>query len=370
LRLFVKGLWFNEQQIVAVFLYSEIMKRLKPETNFNKNHTQGLRTIVVLSFLIICYPLFSQIKKTPAAEEVSSEYFIEYIDISSRLSNNYVSKIEKDEFGMIWIGTYNGLYNFNPVDSTFLRKDNLRPGKFPSAIVLSLLPVDTAANGFEGKERAFETIPDLIISDVMMPEIDGIELCAFIKNDIRTSHIPIILLTARTSTVYEVDGLEMGADDYVRKPFDSQVIKSRVASQLGNRKKVRSHLVNQIRFEPNNVIKPVNREEEFIHKLSEIVENSINEEEFTIDTLADDLCMSQSTLYRKIKSLTGMSIVGFIRSIRLKKSTEILLTEDIKLSAVAYAVGFNDYKYFKKSFTQQYGVSPKEYRENAINEAS
>lgn len=229
--------------------------------------------------------------------------------------------------------------------------------------------IETASNGIEGKKIAEEIIPDLIVSDVMMPEMDGIELCKHLKNNIETSHIPIILLTARTSTVYEVDGLDTGADDYVHKPFDAKVIRSRVASQLENRKKVRAHLINKIRFESTPKIKPVNREEKFIHDLSATVEKSIQDELFSIESLADEFCMSQSTLYRKIKSLTGLSIAGFIRSIRLKKATEILITEDIKLSAVAYSVGFNDYKYFKKSFTQQYGVSPKEYRENALREA-
>jgi YesN/AraC family two-component response regulator len=212
-------------------------------------------------------------------------------------------------------------------------------------------------------------IPDIIISDVMMPEMDGIELCALLKNDIRTSHIPVILLTARTSTVHEVDGLESGADDYVRKPFDSRAIVSRVASQLDNRSKIRKHFYNQVRFNNHKSIKPVSKEEKFIDEVSEIVEKSIHKgDEFSIDKLADDLCMSQSTLYRKVKSLTGLSIVGFVRSMRLKKACEILLTEDIKLSAIAYNVGFNDYKYFKKSFIQQYGVSPKEYRDNALLE--
>lgn len=229
--------------------------------------------------------------------------------------------------------------------------------------------VETAVNGLEGKKLAFEVIPDLIISDVMMPEMDGIELCRCLKDDVRTSHIPIILLTARTSTVHEVDGLDKGADDYVRKPFDSKVIKSRVASQLENRQKVRAHLVNKIRFDSKSIVKPINREERFIQEISELVEKSMHDQYFSIEVLADELCMSQSTLYRKIKSLTGMSIAGFIRSIRLKKATEVLLTEDTKLSAVAYAVGFNDYKYFKKSFIQQYGVSPKEYREKAFDKA-
>lgn len=223
--------------------------------------------------------------------------------------------------------------------------------------------VDIAVNGLEGMNKAFNVIPDLIISDLMMPEMDGIELCEKLKSDIRTSHIPFILLTARTSTVHEVDGLETGADDYVRKPFDAKVIISRVASLLENRHKVRMYFVNKMRFESGVVIEPINKEEQFIEDLYERVGNSLHDKTFSVEVLANELCMSQSTLYRKIKSLTGLSIAGFIRSVRLKKSTDILLTEDIKLSAVAYAVGFNDYKYFKKSFIEQYGISPKEFRE-------
>jgi len=198
----------------------------------------------------------------------------------------------------------------------------------------------------------------------MMPEMDGIELCQALKSNINTSHIPIILLTARTSTVYEVDGLETGADDYIRKPFNAQVVKSRVKSTLENRQKVRAHFMNQIRFETSTSIKPVNKEEKFIQEVSGLVEGALHDNDFSIEVLSDQMCMSQSTLYRKIKSLTGLSIAGFIRSIRLKKSTEILLTDDMKLSGVAYAVGFNDYKYFKKSFIEQYGISPKDYRES------
>jgi signal transduction histidine kinase/ligand-binding sensor domain-containing protein/DNA-binding response OmpR family regulator len=229
--------------------------------------------------------------------------------------------------------------------------------------------IHLAENGLEGRDRAFELIPDLVISDIMMPEMDGIELCASLKNDLRTSHIPVILLTARTTTVHEVDGLETGADDYVRKPFDARVIKSRISSLLQNRQKVRGHLLNKIQFEPNQSIRPINRGEAFIKALSCIVEKSIDDESVTIETLSSEFCMSQSTLYRKVKSITGLSIVGFIRSIRLKKAAEMLLADDdAKLTTIAYAVGFKDYKYFKKSFIRQFGVSPRLYRENQLKE--
>ncbi len=225
-----------------------------------------------------------------------------------------------------------------------------------------------AENGLEGKDLAFSQVPDIIISDVMMPEMDGLEMCRILKGDLRTSHIPVILLTARTSKVYEIEGLDHGADDYVSKPFDASVIRSRIASQVENRRKVRSYLINKVRFKPNTVHRAVNKEEKFIQDVSGLIESSIQDAEFNIEGLADELCMSQSTLYRKIKSLTGFSIAGFVRSIRLKKAAEILIAEDIKLSAVAYSVGFNDYKYFKKTFTEQFGLSPRDYRQNKLDE--
>ncbi|MEN8247375.1 MAG: two-component regulator propeller domain-containing protein [Bacteroidota bacterium] len=230
--------------------------------------------------------------------------------------------------------------------------------------------VITAENGVQGKDIAEETIPDLIICDIMMPEMDGLEMTRILKSQISTSHIPIILLTAKTSKEHEIEGLNVDADDYIKKPFDVSVIKSRIASQLANRKKVRSYLLNKVRFEPDQKIEIVDFEEQFIDNAVKIVEEHLDDHLFDVPVLSDKLCMSQSTLYRKIKSLTGLSIAGFIRSVRLKKASEILLTEDQKLSAVAYMVGFNDYKYFKKSFTSQFGISPKEFQDEQRHKRS
>jgi len=225
-----------------------------------------------------------------------------------------------------------------------------------------------AKDGKEGKEIAEKYIPDIIICDVMMPEMDGLQMCKLLKSQISTSHIPILLLTARTSTIHELDGLETGADDYVKKPFDAKIIKSRVTNQLQNRKKFRTHLKNKIRFETDTNIVAVNFEEKFIDKILKIVENHLQNSNFNAESLAKEVFMSQSTLYRKIKSLTGMTISSFIRSIRLKKASEILLTEEQNLSTIAYMVGFSDYKYFKKSFKNQFGLSPKEFLESKMGE--
>ncbi len=230
-----------------------------------------------------------------------------------------------------------------------------------------------AKDGEEGVEKALEEVPDLIISDVMMPKKDGIALCKELKTNINTSHIPIILLTARTSTVYEIGGLKNGADDYVTKPFNANVIKARISSLLENRDKLRSHFQNKIRFEPasDEVEKDSDPENSFIHKAMLLVEENLENEDFGIDTMVQELHMSRSSLFRKIKSLTGFSLSAFIRSVRLKKAAYLILTEeDITLKEVAFQVGFNTYKYFKNSFQKQFNCLPSEYKEKNINKLS
>lgn len=226
--------------------------------------------------------------------------------------------------------------------------------------------VITAEDGKAGLEITRKKLPDLVVSDVMMPEMDGLEFCQEVKSDMTTSHIPIILLTAKASTQHELEGLQTGADDYVRKPFDSRVIQSRVETLLNNRKNVQSYFANKIRFEPNiqppEENKSLSLEEDFIEKAIKFIEENIDNDKLNVEFLSDEFCMSQSTLYRKIKSLTGLSSVSFIRSIRLKKAAELILNEDLKFSAVAYMVGFNDYKYFKRAFTKEYGMTPTEYK--------
>ncbi len=223
-----------------------------------------------------------------------------------------------------------------------------------------------AENGDVGHEKASSEIPDLIVCDVMMPGKDGITLSKELKSQITTSHIPIILLTARTATVYEIEGLQTGADDYITKPFNSAVIKARIKNLLENREKMKAHLLNKVRFEPTAAEPEENAstEDAFIHQAILLVENNLDNADFGIETMMSELHMSQSTLYRKIKSLTGLSLTAFIRSIRLKKSAQLILTSDMNLNEIAYQVGFNDYKYFKSSFKKQFDCVPSMYKEH------
>jgi signal transduction histidine kinase/DNA-binding response OmpR family regulator/ligand-binding sensor domain-containing protein len=221
-----------------------------------------------------------------------------------------------------------------------------------------------AKDGSEGHKAALEAIPDLIISDVMMPHMDGTDMCRELKNNMATSHIPIILLTARVSEAYELSGLQTGADDYITKPFNPLIVQMRVRNMLDNRRKLKAFYLKKVRFQPDTDLERAeNLDEVFLNKAIELVNANLQNKNLGIEMMVDHLFMSQSTLFRKIKSLTGLSITGFIRALRTKKAAQFILQSNMKMSDIAYEVGFNDYKYFKKSFQQQFGCLPSEYRE-------
>ena len=190
----------------------------------------------------------------------------------------------------------------------------------------------TASNGKDALDKAIQHIPDLIISDIMMPEIDGLELCNTLKSDVRTSHIPVILLTARTSTVFQVQGLETGADDYVTKPFDEHILNVRVKNLITSRKLLHQKYQKELILKPKDVT-ITQPDEQFLYKLLEIVEANISDSNLKIGKIAKEIGMSHSVLYKKVQALTGLTVVEFIRSTRLKKAALIfpnLLSLSIK----------------------------------------
>ncbi|MFK8165216.1 MAG: two-component regulator propeller domain-containing protein [Lewinella sp.] len=231
-----------------------------------------------------------------------------------------------------------------------------------------LYRVITARDGEAALELALKQIPDIVVSDVMMPKMDGIELCKHLKTEVATSHIPVLLLTARTSTVFQVSGLKEGADDYITKPFSSDVLRARLGSLLSNRNKLRKYYRNQLRFEPGELPVKADPEEEFLRKLTTLILDRLEEENLSGDILARELFMSRSTLFRKTKSLTGLSISAFIRGVRLRRVAERLLAEpQTPIGQIAYEVGFKDAKYFRKSFQQEFGDLPSTFRSTRQN---
>ncbi len=221
--------------------------------------------------------------------------------------------------------------------------------------------VITAANGKEGLSKAFELIPDLIVSDIMMPEMDGIELCRTLKSDKGTSHIPIILLTALTDMAHHVQGIQEGADVYLPKPFNSQLLLVHIHNLINLRNTLKDLYAKKVFLGTNNFeIKSF--EEEFLFKLMKLVEENISNSDFNNDELASNMFMSRSTFYRKLKAVTGMSGNEFIRTSRLNYAAKLLESGNYSVTEAAQDAGFNDIKYFRKRFQDQFGVSPSEFK--------
>ena len=222
-----------------------------------------------------------------------------------------------------------------------------------------------ASDGVEGWEKTHKEMPDLIVTDIAMPRMDGIEFCKKVKTTVATSHIPVILLTARNAHVFKVDGLESGADDYIAKPFNMQLLKIRIANIILSRKKMAEKYSQQIETKTLSVtpsIKSENRESVFIGKVKEVITENIGNSEFMVDDLAAALFVSRMQLYRKLKSLTGKTPIQLIRKLRLQKAVELLQTKEYNVSDVTYQVGYNDLKSFREQFKKEYGVTPKEYK--------
>ncbi len=222
-----------------------------------------------------------------------------------------------------------------------------------------------AKNGMEGVDRAVKEIPDVIICDIMMPGIDGYEVCRKLKQDERTSHIPIIMLTAKSSEQHTIDGLESGADDYIAKPFSSAILRARIKNLINSRKLLRKKFIKEP-FAPIQELSPSKVDERLFKKAYDIVEKNLNNPDFDVLDFARELGMSRTQLYRKINAVSGQSVKEFIRIIRLKKAAELLLKREKNISEVAFTVGFNSLWSFTSSFKEYFGISPTKYINNFI----
>jgi signal transduction histidine kinase/ligand-binding sensor domain-containing protein/DNA-binding response OmpR family regulator len=214
-----------------------------------------------------------------------------------------------------------------------------------------------AGDGKAGLERATETIPDIVISDVMMPEMDGIELCKGLKQDVRTSHIPVILLTARAGTDNKIEGLEIGADDYVTKPFDSKELLARVKNLIEQRRQLRKKFSAGVVLKPGEVV-VTSLDDALLKKVMEVVEKNISDENFGVEELAREACLSRAQLYRKIHALTNLSPAEFIRYVRLQRAHELLEKNTGTVADIAYRVGFGSPAHFSKCFHDRFGYPP------------
>ena len=242
-------------------------------------------------------------------------------------------------------------------------EDNTDIREYIRSSFTELYEVITAKDGKEGWELAQARIPNIIVSDIMMPVMDGIELCKRIKEDMRTSHIPVILLTAKDSLQDKEEGYASGADSYLTKPFSAKLLHSRINNLLETRKKIASLLaLADIQPKQESAVSSLNKlDNEFLQKITQIIEENLEMEKMDIAFIADKMCMSHSTLYRKIKGLTDMSANEFIRKVKMRKGVELLMSGQYTISEIAYMIGFSSVAYFRQCFKDEYGMSPSDY---------
>lgn len=221
--------------------------------------------------------------------------------------------------------------------------------------------IKVAENGSIGFKKALELMPDIILSDVMMPVMDGIELLERIKNDIQISHIPVVMLTAKADIDSRLVGLERGADAYLAKPVDEKELHIQLKNLVELRKRLYERYSTLEKFS-ETTDPSLKKEDEFINKVRQVMETNLEDDEFGISKLCSMLSVSHAQLYRKFKSLSNITIADYFKSLRLNKAKELLLTTNLNVTEVAYSSGFKSLSYFSREFTRKFGKSPTELR--------
>lgn len=267
------------------------------------------------------------------------------------------------------------LVKYDLIDETTVEKpevlvvdDNADIRELLKTILQDMYRVTLADNGEMGLKKAKMLVPDLIVSDVMMPVMDGLEMCRMIKNDSVTCHIPVLMLTARTLEEHRVEGYAHGADAYLTKPFSAQVLLARICNLLSTRKTLRKVFAENVADSSSQVIENIDEQLQtsdntFIKRLRDTIQQNLSNSDFSVERIGEEIGMSRVQLYRKVKALTGMSPVELLRKSRVEKGRHLLKTTDLSISEIAYDTGFTSPSYFSKCFKDEFGMSPGEVRQ-------
>ncbi|MBK1879705.1 response regulator [Pelagicoccus mobilis] len=245
--------------------------------------------------------------------------------------------------------------------SILVVEDNPDVLKFLKDEISEHFEVRSAENGIEGLEKISESHPDLIVTDVMMPEMDGIEFCRKIREDNETCHIPVIILTARTADEHYIEGIETGADEYFSKPVRAELLIARIHNLLNSRQRLRDRFTEQVLVEPQSVT-VVSSDKLFLERAIKTLEDNMQTEGYDVEAFANDLKMSRVTLYRKLKAITGMPTVDFIRTMRLKRAAQLLKATDLPIGEILIQAGYYDASSFSRAFKKEFDMTPTQYR--------
>jgi signal transduction histidine kinase/AraC-like DNA-binding protein len=266
---------------------------------------------------------------------------------------------EPDEF---FEKRHHKIIDYDPTEKPTLLivEDNPDVRQYISMILESHYRIYEANDGEDGLEKSFEHIPDLIISDIMMPKMDGFRMCNILKSDSRTSHIPIIMLTAKATMEDKISGLELGADEYIMKPFEASELKARIKNLIEQRKRLHEHFRKYgfAEIDAENIT-PV--DQQFLRKATDIISKNISDTSFGVEVLAESLAVSRSLLVKKVEALFGEAPNELIRRIRLNRAAKLIERKIGNVSQVALEVGFNNPSYFAECFKKQFGVKPSQY---------
>ncbi|MDH6304391.1 signal transduction histidine kinase/ligand-binding sensor domain-containing protein/DNA-binding response OmpR family regulator [Parabacteroides sp. PF5-5] len=223
--------------------------------------------------------------------------------------------------------------------------------------------IEEAVNGREGLAKAHELMPDIILTDVMMPEMNGIEFCRLLKTSDETSHIPVVILTAQADLQHRLVGLETGADSYITKPFNTDYLSARLSNLLETRRRLRERFEHTVDMDVAE-LNLTSNDERLIRNVTDYVHERIEDPDLSVETMSKDLGLSRTHLHRKLKALTGQTPIEFIKAVKMKRAAQLLATRKLTISEVAYKVGYNSPSYFSSSFTAYFGMSPTAYTES------
>lgn len=292
------------------------------------------------------------------SDEETTQTKLDSTDLKSHV-DNLAHILKTEQFNEIETSPIN-LKKHVGKPTLLIVEDNFELREFIAKRLNKSFNIILAENGEIALGRAIEHNPELIVSDIMMPVMNGLDLCKAVKQNIDTSHIPIILLTARDSAENKIEGYKTGADDYIPKPFNIELLETRIQNLIESRISLRRLFRNKGQVDPTEITESPT-DQKFLREALEHIERNIDNTEFNVNDFASVMCVSRSLLHKKLTALTDQSATDFINTVRLKKSKELMTNGSYNISEVAYAVGYNDPKYFSRLFKKHFELSPSEY---------